>query len=421
MGLEERKIRIDQLAAGMYVCRLDRPWTGTPFPLQGFLIESDDQITALRCYGREVWIDVELGDLPDEAKRSGSTPGLVRPRQMPQSKPTDAATLENALGRIHYSDSVSVEHELPQARAAQDNAARLTSRILDDIRVGQKLSRPDVDAVVEPIVQSVLRSADAMFWVNALRRHEGYDYSHAINCCALAAAFGRHLGLPAQMLIDLGSAGLLFDIGKAQLPAGLLATPRALDAPQLAQARTHVALSLQVLQAGDLDRPDVVETIRTHHERYDGSGYPAGLQATQIPLFGRMAGIIDSFDAMTSHRPHARALARHEALQQMYHARGGLFQDELVEQFIGCLGVYPVGSLVELSGGEVGVVMAQNPARRLRPRLILLTDAKKQLRQHFAPLDLMDQSDSASSAEQVHIVQPLPPGAYGLDPAELYL
>jgi len=390
--------------------------------LQGFMLDSPDQIAVLRNYCREVWIDVQLGRAPLDAPSARSASASRAPAPAPtRREPTDEARLESLLGRIRYSDTLSVEQELPQARAAQDNAGRLANKILDDIRAGHKLSRQDVDAAVEPIVQSLLRSADALFWVNALSRHDGYDYSHAINCCALAAAFGRHLGLPQDMLIDLGSGGMLLDIGKASLPAGLLSQPGALDVPQMAQARTHVALSLQVLRDSDFDRPDVVQMIATHHERHDGSGYPEGLRETQVPMFGRMAAIIDSFDAMTSQRPHARALPRHEALQRLYHDRGALFQDELVEQFTGCLGVYPVGSLVELSGGEIGVVMAQNPTRRLRPRLILLTDTAKKLLATFAPLDLMAQPESAPNAQQIHIVQPLPPGAYGLDPAELYL
>ncbi|MDQ3056946.1 MAG: HD-GYP domain-containing protein, partial [Pseudomonadota bacterium] len=208
---------------------------------------------------------------------------------------------------------------------------------------------------------------------------------------------------------------------KAQLPSGLLAHAGALDATQTQLVRTHVELSLRILDDGNLDRPDVHDMIRTHHERFDGSGYPGKLRNTEIPLFGRMAAIIDSFDAMASDRPHARAITRHDALQLLYRHRDQLFQHELVEQFTACLGVYPVGSLVELSGGEVGVVMAQNPARRLRPRILLLTDRDKKLSERFAHLDLMAETRNLTIEQQTHIVRSLAPGAYGLDPAELYL
>lgn len=406
MSLEERQIEVAQLAAGMYVCRLDRPWTETPFPLQGFLIEGDDQIAALRRYCRRVWIDVQLGRVPPD-----------------KPAPYDAADplgLSAIPGRVVHTDLVSHEEEVPLARGAQLNAARLTTQILDDLRAGRKLSSQHVYDAVEPVVRSVLRSADAMFWVNALQQHDSYSYSHAINCCALAAAFGRHLGLPETMLMDLASGGLLLDVGKAQLPVELFSHPGVYDADQTRQVRTHVELSLRILRDSELDRPDVYEMIRTHHERYDGSGYPGNLRGTWIPLFGRMAAIIDSFDAMITERPHARAISRHDALQQLYRHRDTLFQDELVEQFTGCLGVYPVGSLVELSSGEVGVVMAQNPTRRLRPRILLLTGEDKRLRDGFVPLDLMHETRDGGGIA-MHIVRPLPAGAYQLNPAELYL
>ena len=163
--------------------------------------------------------------------------------------------------------------------------------------------------------------------------------------------------------------------------------------------------------------------VRNHHEHWDGTGYPVGLAGHEIPLAGRMAAIVDSFEAMTSVRPHFPARARHEALQELYRNRGRLYHGELVEQFTGCLGVYPTGSMVELSTGEVAVVMTQNPTRRLRPLVMLLTDAAKSQLAAFRPLDLMAQHEgaTAAAAAAVSIARPLPVGAFGLDPAELFL
>ena len=184
MRFQEVEIGIEQVSAGMYVCRLDRSWNGAPFPLQGFLVDADDQLDWLRANCRSVWIDIERG-LP--------------PKDVPlqQSKRRAPVEVEPLVGSVRYKDQVSFAAELPAAREAHDNATRLAQQIIDDVRAGHKLSPADVRAASEPIVESVLRSADTMFWVNALQRHGTYAYSHAINCCALAAAFGRHLGLPA--------------------------------------------------------------------------------------------------------------------------------------------------------------------------------------------------------------------------------
>jgi len=139
----------------------------------------------------------------------------------------------------------------------------------------------------------------------------------------------------------------------------------------------------------------------------------------QIPLFGRMAGLIDSYDAMTSTRVFRKAASAHHALQQLYRHGDQLFQREVIEQLMQCLSVYPTGSLVQLSSGEVAIVMAQNHARRLRPRVMLLMTADKILRENFVELDLMTQAEGDVPVRE--IIATLEPGAFGLDPTELYL
>ena len=187
----------------------------------------------------------------------------------------------------------------------------------------------------------------------------------------------------------------------------------------MARVRQHVELGLQVLQeAGETNRI-IVDMVRGHHERMDGTGYPARRTEEDIPLYARMGAIIDSFDAMTSDRPYAAALPRHDALQELYRGRDTAYHGELVEQFISCLGVYPTGSLVELSTGEVGVVMTQNPSRRLRPKVLVVTDPDKQLRISFSTTDLMNFPMFGEGS--VGILRPLQPGDHGIDPRELYL
>lgn len=410
--IEERRIGVDGLRLGMWVCRLDRPWVETPFPLQGFLLSSPEQIRQLAGYCAHVWID-EL-----------RTVDVSPERRPPASRRPASAAAPAPLGPeapIRYADRSSLDEEVPRARAAQQRAEVLAGRILDDVRAGRKLSAREVADAVDPIVQSVLRNADAFFWIDSLQKRDAYAYSHAINCSALAAAFGRHMGFPEDALIDLASGGLLLDVGKARLPEALLSHPGPLDEAQMRQVRKHVDYSLHILEETGLDNERVHGMVRTHHERHDGSGYPNGLSTTQIPLFGRMAAAIDSFDAMTSDRAYSSALSRHAVLQQLYRWSDTLFQREIVEQLTQCLGVYPTGSLVELNTGEVAIVMAQNQARHLRPRVLLLTGSDKQLDSRFRQLDLMAQADSGDLDTLTYIARTLEPGAYGLDPTELYL
>ncbi|MEO6102410.1 MAG: HD-GYP domain-containing protein [Pseudoxanthomonas sp.] len=412
MLIEEREIRVASLRLGMYVSRLDRDWIGTPFLLQGFLVQTQEDIDLLTQHCRHVFVDV----VKSENFVRPALQRLSRPGQVSYDVP-DLAAIVNTRPRpvLH-----TVEDELPRARAAVLEARKATTAIMAGLRGGNRLSETEVAQVVSPMVESVLRNPDAYFWLEALREHDSYTYSHAMNCCVLMAAFGRHLGLADEALHDLATGGLLLDIGKTLIPEELLEHPQSLAEDQQAQVRGHVEHGLRLYDESGAGNPNVRDILQTHHEREDGSGYPSALSGEGIPLFGRIAGIVDSYDAMTSTRPYRTPVSKYEALQRMYRQRGQLFQGDVLEQFVQCLGVYPVGTLVELSSGEVAVVMAQNPVRRLFPRVMLLTDVSKKLRKGFESLDLRD-TLAGKASSQISIRRCLPDGSYGLDPRELYL
>ena len=436
MELEERKVDVEELVIGMFVYRLDRPWTDTPFPIQGFVVENVDEINILRGYCRHVFIDVERTRVHERVApfsrgvaASGKLPsgGFVR-----DAPPAPKVTLEprtsplfidlgDRAPRFRYHDSTTMLEELPRAREAHANATTLANKILEDVRAGRTLTVQDVEQAVQPVVQSVVRNADAFFWIASQRRRDAYVYSHAINCSVLAAAFGRHMGFSEDVLVNLASGGLLLDVGKSELSEELLSRPGALDEEETRRMQGHVDIGIRLLDKVGHSNDDVREMVRTHHERFDGSGYPAGLRENQIPLFGRMAGIIDTYDAMTSERAYRKAQPPHVALQQLYRVRDQLFQAEVVEQFLQCLGIYPTGSLVELNSGEVAIVMAQNLSRRLRPRVMVLMSPEKKLYEQFMEIDLMSDQLAEEGRKRVEIMGTLEPGAFGIDPQELYL
>lgn len=390
----------------MYVCRLDRDWIGTPFPLQGVWVQEQDDIALLARYCREVFIDVERGRAPSSG-RALQGAGYV------------ARQLDELRGTARHEDATSIDAEIPQAREAQARIAGFARDMLEEVRNGQPISHERVRAAVAPMVASILRNADAYLWLETLRERGGYDYSHALNCSALMAVFGRHIGFPSEVLADMACIGLLLDVGKLRVDRIVLDRASALEPDEMAQARRHVDHGVAILEADPAMPAEVRDAVRDHHERHDGSGYPRGIAGDDIPLLARIAGMVDAYDAMTSDRAYRRGIARHEALQQLYRLRGSWFAPELVEQFLQCMGVYPTGSLVELNSGEVAVVMGQNLARRLRPKIMLLTDANKALLPGFRTMDLMAQPEGDDATLQ--IVGILPPGAHGLDPVQLFL
>lgn len=401
--LEERRIDVKDLRPGMFVCRLDRPWQGTPFPLQGIELHSEDDIRPLRELCRYVYID---------ARRE------VRVTAQASVLATGTRARTRFDRTCIYYDTVALEDEVPRAVAAYDNAAEIVSEIIEDISAGRGISSGSVDRAVRPVVESVMRSADAFFWIESQRSRNRYVYRHAIACSALAAAFGRHMGFTEQTIFSLAAGGLLLDVGKSRLDDTLLVQEAPLSPAQRAELRRHVDYGMRILVSSEIRDADVLDMVRSHHERHDGSGYPDGLAGGDIPLTARMAAIIDSYDAMISAVPYRAQLSRSEALSRIHAGRGSLYQAELVEQFQACLGVYPTGSLVELSSGEIAVVMAQNPSRRLRPRVAVLTDADKAPIDDIWSRDLMAQAEGAPAVE---VRRTLRPGDHGLDPTEYFL
>lgn len=270
------------------------------------------------------------------------------------------------------------------------------------------------------VVESVVRNPDAMVWLSRVREKDAYSYHHAFRCAIWGTVFGRHLGLSRQALDNLAFGLTLMDVGKARLPDGLLNKAGLLLPAERLELRKHVDYSLDILSAMPEVPSQVLQMVAEHHERYDGSGYPKQLAGKAISPLGKIAGLVDTYDAMTSERPYARALTSVEAVSRLYELRNTEFQSQLVEEFIQAIGVYPTGTLVQMSNQEVGVVIAQNAERRLRPKLLVLLDADKRSLQRPRYVDMMATTHD-SRGEPLRIVTSLLPGAFGVDPAKVQL
>ncbi len=426
MLLEEQEVDVGALRPGMFVSRLDRDWIGTPFLLQGFLIENAEQIDQLASLCRSVYVDMQKSHPAARGQLQMLRPKHAAPRSIeaPAAAQSAAYTLPDLreIARVQPPPvAVAIEEELPKARLAIEEANALVEAMLGALREGGRLRADQIQAAVTPLVDSLLRNPDAYFWLETLRRHDSYSYSHAINCCALMAAFGRHLGFPDAAVQDMASGGLLLDIGKTAIPESLLDRDGPLTPTELQTVHGHVEHSVRLYDESGAGNAAVRELIRSHHEREDGSGYPTGRRGDLQPLLGRIAGIVDTFDALTTQRPYRTPISKHDALQWIYRERGKLFNADLVEQFVQCLGVYPTGTIVELSSGEVAIVLAQNPTRRLFPQVMLLTAPDKGPRAAgFAKVDLRDGALDGQG-RPVTVLRSVEPGSYGLDPKQLYL
>jgi putative nucleotidyltransferase with HDIG domain len=255
-------------------------------------------------------------------------------------------------------------------------------------------------------------------WVARLREQDITTYGHSLQVAVYLTAFGRQLGFPKPQLAMLGQVGLLLDIGKIRLPRELLEKQGRLSDKEFDAAKSHVRHGLEILADSEFEAA-VIEGIAQHHERMNGSGYPEGLFGDDISIFGRMAGIVDCFVALTNHRPYAAAVSSYEALRNIAAWGGDFFHEPLVQQFVSSVGVFPVGSLIELSTGEVAIVVEHSKVRRLKPRVLVVTGPDKTPAPHPSLLDLL--YDPKMGEDAVFIKRGLASGAYGLDLRDFYL
>lgn len=405
----ERKVSTFDLTIGMHVSNLDRPWLDTPFLLQGFIISGNDDIEALQQHCRYVFIDTEKGH---EAKSY-----LDEKPNLPSNAYIEEF-LDGGKKRVSYEEKQSAFHELPAAETALENASDKVARLMDNLKAGENLDINAVRNAVQPILESVIRNSDALLWVSEMQKKDEYTYSHSLDNCALAIAFGRHLGLYKEDLRNLAMGLLLMDVGKVKVSDDILNKSSTLSIEEFEEMKQHVQYGVNLLRNTHGINETIINVVLTHHERYDGSGYPGGLKGREVPVFGRIAAIIDCYTAMTRTSKHRTAIAPHKALQTIYNWRNKYFQDELVEQFLQCLGVYPTGSLVEMSSGEVGMIMSQNRVQRLKPKVMMLLDENKKPYEVSKIVDLtIDTTDSTGL--ELTIISGLQPGAYGIDPTKV--
>lgn len=411
MPVEQKTIRVDELQVGMYVAKLDRPWIETPYPLQGFYIKDLGEVDELRRYCRNVTIDLS---------RSRAA---VEPVRHAAPAPQAASPAKAAPGKLRkptYQTSVSMPQEVSASRELHGHFAREVEAVYGQLARGRAVDIEATREVTGQVVESVIRNPDAMVWLSRVRDKDAYSYHHAFRCAIWGTVFGRHLGISRSALENLALGLTLMDVGKARLPDGLLNKRGMLTPAERIELRRHVGFSLEILGGMPGIPAQVMQMVAEHHERFDGSGYPNQLAGKAISPLGKIAGLVDTYDAMTSERPYARALTSVEAVSRLYELRNTEFQAQLVEEFIQAIGVYPTGTLVHLSNQEVGVVIAQNPDRRLRPKLLVLLDGDKKPLSRPRYLDMLGTTHDAAG-EPLRIVTSLLPGAFGVDPAKVQL
>ena len=336
--------------------------------------------------------------------------------------PARHAFIPASIKLVAHRETKTIAKEFKIALQIFDKAKYAMNRMVADILAGKPLNLDNTEAVINEVVDSMLRNADALMWVAMRKQQDATLYGHGVRSAVYLVSLGRHLGLPRDYLLRLGMLGALLDIGKTGLPLAILAKTGELTDHQFELIRRHVHKGLELIKDAPTLHKDVVQGIAQHHEREDGSGYPNGLAGEDISLFGRMAAIVDTFVALTNERPYAETMAPYAAFRKITEWSRTLFHAPLTEQFIHAIGVFPVGSIVELSSGEAAVVVHQNRAQRLKPQILVVCGPDKEPLRKPYRVDLLEQEKKLRrNVEPLRISQGLPSGSHGIDERNLQL
>jgi HD-GYP domain-containing protein (c-di-GMP phosphodiesterase class II) len=429
VGIKQIKLEVNELSLGMYVSGLDRPWTQTPFPLQGFYLRELDQINQLKALCSYVYIDVEKGRGPIAANLKTISP-TIKNKIVAKEKERPVGGEPVAPLKINrgvYREVEPLQKEVKKARQLHQKVYGAVAEVVQQLEENQLdgTSLGETKKVASEMVDSVLRNPDAFTWLSRVQEKDEYTYSHAVRSSVWAILFGRHIGLPKRELDVLAMGVLLKDVGKVMLDSSILENESRSTAEEKAY-REFVELGCEILRKTPNVEPRVISVVKTHCERINGNGFPAGLAGDKIPLLGKIAGIVTYYDFVTNPRGSRNPIAPSKAVAKLYELRNVDFQEELVVEFIRAIGLYPTGTLVELSTGEVAVVVEQNFERRLKPKVIVVLDSFKNPMDEYLLLDLSEDDkrkqallDSGKKTryeiEKIEIARDLEPGSYEVD------
>lgn len=385
--IERVRIRVKDLRLGMYVCELDRPWHETPFLFEGFELSSPGDIETVKQHCEYVYIDMRRTQV-------------------------EHMVIDDLSGSVFSKKSASFDKELQAADTTYTQTSTLVKSFLDEVRFGSSVDVQLSKSAVSECVASIMRNPDAMMYMAQMRDKGEQATQHAFNVCIFSILLGRLAGLSHKELENVGTCGLLHDVGKIMISEKILNKKEPLLPEELAILREHPRYGRDILMSARNVYIGAVDAAYCHHENLDGSGYPRGLSGDQLGLNAKIIGIVEKYDDITSTRPYRDARTHLDAavmLNKM--VKLGRLDEKLSAGFIAYLGTYPPGTIVEMNNGEVAVVLETNPAQRLRPRILVVRDRDHNLIERVVDMAITAH-DEIGNPYRVKLVHP--PGYLGI-------
>lgn len=382
-----KKINVSDLRIGMYIHEFCGSWMDHPFWKTKFVIKDAQDLLRVRDSGvSEMWIDISKGsDVPRQTQANAASEAEV------------AGEVDQVLANAERVSTpqqrqVAFDEEVQRAAKICNKAKGAVMSMFQEVRMGKAVSAEAAGELVDEISTSVMRNPGALISLARLKTADDYTYMHSVAVCALMVSLARQMGQDETTIRELGLAGLLHDLGKAMMPMDVLNKPGKLTDEEFVIMKSHPSEGHRLLVEGGAVGAIPLDVCLHHHEKVDGSGYPDRLNGEQISLFAKMGAVCDVYDAITSNRPYKIGWEPSESIRKMAEWSKGHFDERVFQAFVKSIGIYPVGSLVRLESGRLGVVTEQNPNSLLSPQVKVFFSTKAQTYIKPEVLDLAHRS-----------------------------
>ena len=397
-----KKIATDQLQVGMFISNLDASCLEHNFLSSQFAVNNEDTIKKVQDTGiKSVYIDTKKGlDIQDAATVTEVDTKLQKD------------TLKIASKNTTLDKQVPVQQEVERARGIYKEAHNVMQDLMEDIRLGKQVEVERVEPISEQLVESVFRNKDALISLSRIKDKDHYTFMHSVSVAGLMITFSRAMGFEMDLIKEIAIGGMLHDVGKMMTPNNVLNKPGKLDNDEFKIMKSHVVYSRELLEGKPGITQAALDVAAMHHERIDGTGYPLGLKGDEISLVGQMSTIVDVYDALTSVRVYKSAWEPNLALKKLLEWSDHHFNPDLVKQFIRCLGIYPIGTLVELDSGNIAIIIEQGESGLLNPKVRIIYNTQKKGLVPTSELNLAKTDD--------HIIRSVSAQDYQIDLSAFY-
>ena len=367
-----KRISVRQLTVGMHIKEFCGSWMEHPFIRASFVLSNAKDLNVILASSiKEVWIDSSKGmDVP------ASVPAVSEK----QAEIEIDAALEQVVLGGRRAVRLSIEHEMERAALICSQSKQAMVSMFEEVRMGNSVDAGGARDLVEEISDSVMRNPSALISLARLKTVDDYTYLHSVAVCAMMVVLAKQLGLDEAKTRLAGLAGLMHDLGKAAMPPAVLNKPGKLTAAEFEIIKSHPVKGHAMLLMSDNFDTDTLDVCLHHHEKMDGSGYPEGLKGDAISLMAKMGAVCDVYDAITSNRPYKTGWDPAESLRKMAEWSNGHFDQKVFQAFVKSMGIYPVGSLVLMNTGRIGVVTEQAAASLVMPRVKVFFSTKSNMR-----------------------------------------